>query len=150
MDKKKKRGRRTWSGKHVIVNPSQLKSRRLFCGLKQKDTAEKLGVSRNAVSRWESGDTQPTLRHLIALASLYECDVKMFLHETARSIWQHIETVLLNSIMIQIEEMEDGKVPNMDISQFASLADRIGAFDADEGSFEDETEAQSQMSKEIR
>ena len=40
-------------------------------GLSQMELAERLGVSRQAVSRWESGDTTPTMDKLKALAKLY-------------------------------------------------------------------------------
>ena len=37
-------------------------------GLSQMELAERLGVSRQAVSRWESGDTTPTMDKLKALS----------------------------------------------------------------------------------
>ncbi len=40
-------------------------------GLSQMELADRLGVSRQAVSRWESGDTTPTMDKLKALAKLY-------------------------------------------------------------------------------
>ena len=40
-------------------------------GLSQMELANQLGVSRQAVSRWESGDTTPTMDKLKALAKIY-------------------------------------------------------------------------------
>lgn len=40
-------------------------------GLSQMELANQLGVSRQAVSRWESGDTTPTMDKLKTLAKLY-------------------------------------------------------------------------------
>ena len=40
-------------------------------GLSQMELADRLGVSRQAVSRWESGDTTPTMDKLKSLAKLY-------------------------------------------------------------------------------
>ena len=40
-------------------------------GLSQMELAERLGVSRQAVSRWESGDTTPTMDKLKSLARIY-------------------------------------------------------------------------------
>lgn len=37
----------------------------------QEYLAEKIGVSRQAVAKWESGETQPDLENCIALANLY-------------------------------------------------------------------------------
>lgn len=40
-------------------------------GLSQMELAERLGVSRQAVSRWESGDTTPSVDKLKTLARIY-------------------------------------------------------------------------------
>ena len=37
--------------------------------------AEALGVSRQAVSKWENGTAEPSTSNLLALAKLYEVDV---------------------------------------------------------------------------
>lgn len=44
-------------------------------GMSQEELAEKLGVSRQAVSKWESGATQPELQKLIELSKLYSVSV---------------------------------------------------------------------------
>ena len=44
-------------------------------GMSQEKLAEKLGVSRQAVSKWESGATQPELSKLIELSKLYSVSV---------------------------------------------------------------------------
>lgn len=44
-------------------------------GMSQEELAEKLGVSRQAVSKWESGATQPELQKLIELSRLYSVSV---------------------------------------------------------------------------
>jgi len=42
----------------------------------QEFVAEKLGVSRQAVSKWESGKSDPSTANLIALAKLYGISVE--------------------------------------------------------------------------
>lgn len=49
----------------------KLTQARKAAGLTQADVAAKLNVSRQAVSRWESGDTTPTMDKLKALAKIY-------------------------------------------------------------------------------
>lgn len=41
-------------------------------GLKQEEVAERLGVTRQAVSKWERGESAPETDNLIALARLYD------------------------------------------------------------------------------
>lgn len=46
-------------------------------GYNQEQLAEKVGVSRQAVSKWETGDAQPDFSKLIALADALETDLDL-------------------------------------------------------------------------
>ena len=59
-----------------------LAARRRAKGLTQEGVAERLGVSRQAVSKWESGQSRPELELLLALADLYGCSVDDLLRGT--------------------------------------------------------------------
>ena len=48
-----------------------LKDHRIRCKMTQEFVAEHLGVSRQAVSKWESGASDPSTSNLLALAKLY-------------------------------------------------------------------------------
>lgn len=48
-----------------------LKDHRTRCHMTQEFVAEALGVSRQAVSKWENGDADPSTANLLALARLY-------------------------------------------------------------------------------
>lgn len=50
----------------------QLKELRTRTGFSQEMVAERVGVSRQAVTKWESGRTLPTAENLAALAQLYQ------------------------------------------------------------------------------
>ena len=56
-----------------------LKARRAAHGMSQEQVAEALGVSRQAVSKWENGTAEPSTSNLLALAKLYEVDVSELL-----------------------------------------------------------------------
>lgn len=45
-----------------------IRKRREELKLSQEDVAERLGVSRQAVSKWEKGQSKPTANNLIQLA----------------------------------------------------------------------------------
>lgn len=49
-----------------------LKERRLRCQMTQEFVAETIGVSRQAVSKWENGTSEPSTTNLCALAKLYD------------------------------------------------------------------------------
>lgn len=51
-----------------------LKEHRTRCKMTQEFVAEHLGVSRQAVSKWENGTSDPSTSNLLALAKLYEVD----------------------------------------------------------------------------
>lgn len=41
----------------------------------QEELAEKIGVERSAVAKWESGKIQPQASRLVALAEVFGCTV---------------------------------------------------------------------------
>lgn len=59
-------------GGEVVMLSEKLKMYRTNKGLSQEKLAEMLGVSRQAVSKWEAGQTTPSSDNLIALAKLYD------------------------------------------------------------------------------
>ena len=50
-------------------------------GLSQEELAEKIGVSRQAVSKWETGDALPEITKLKALADTFNVTVDFLLDE---------------------------------------------------------------------
>ena len=48
-----------------------LKENRTRCKMTQEFVAESIGVSRQAVSKWENGTSEPNTSNLMALAKLY-------------------------------------------------------------------------------
>ena len=61
-----------------------LKEHRTVCKMTQEFVAEHLHVSRQAVSKWENGTSDPSTSNLLALAKLYGVDAA----ELLRSIQQ--------------------------------------------------------------
>ena len=59
-----------------------LKRRRTECKMTQEFVAEALGVSRQAVSKWESGASDPSTVNLIALAKLFGTTPEELLKES--------------------------------------------------------------------
>ena len=58
-----------------------LKAHRMECKMTQEFVAEHLGVSRQAVSKWENGTSDPSTSNLLALAKLYGISAEDLLKE---------------------------------------------------------------------
>ena len=58
-----------------------LRAHRIRCKMTQEFVAERLGVSRQAVSKWENGASDPSTSNLLALAKLYDVDAAALLKE---------------------------------------------------------------------
>ena len=61
-------------GEALIVHRTQ-------CKMTQEFVAETIGVSRQAVSKWENGTSDPSTSNLFALAKLYGISVEELLKE---------------------------------------------------------------------
>ena len=58
-----------------------LKRHRTECRMTQEFVAEAIGVSRQAVSKWESGQSDPSTTNLMALAKLFQVTPEELLRE---------------------------------------------------------------------
>ena len=58
-----------------------LKKHRTECRMTQEFVAEAIGVSRQAVSKWESGQSDPSTTNLMALAKLFHVTPEELLKE---------------------------------------------------------------------
>ena len=61
-----------------------IRARREACGMTQELVAQKLGVSRQAVGKWESGKSEPSTTNWMALAELFGTDAAELLREVKR------------------------------------------------------------------
>lgn len=57
------------------MNIKAIRDERIDHDLTQQDVADKLQISRQYYSRYESGQVEMPLRHLITLAQLYNCSL---------------------------------------------------------------------------
>lgn len=60
-----------------------LRAHRTDCKMTQEFVAEAIGVSRQAVSKWESGASDPSTSNLLAIARLYGVSAEELLREAA-------------------------------------------------------------------
>ncbi len=58
-----------------------IKEHRVRCKMTQEFVAEHLGISRQAVSKWENGTSDPSTTNLLALAKLFGISAEELLKE---------------------------------------------------------------------
>lgn len=58
-----------------------IKRYRIACKMTQEFVAEAIGVSRQAVSKWETGASDPSTSNLIALAKLFDISAEELIRE---------------------------------------------------------------------
>lgn len=64
-----------------ITLGEKLKQERTRHKMTQEFVAETIGVSRQAISKWENGISDPSTSNLFAIANLYEIDVEDLLKD---------------------------------------------------------------------
>ena len=99
---------------------NRLASYRKKAGLSQEELADKLGVTRQAVSKWECGESSPDTDNLIALAKLYNVTLDELIYgEKAKDkkdedSFIHIKgedgEVKINNVDIHLQDDEGNEV----------------------------------------
>ncbi len=49
--------------------------------ISQEELAEKLGVSRQSVSKWETGENYPSMQNIMSLCTIFKCQINELVHE---------------------------------------------------------------------
>ncbi len=72
--------------------PDNLKRIRKENNLSQEQFAEKLGVSRQAVSKWESGQSYPEMDKVLQICKLYNFNIDELLNQNVKQINEEIDS----------------------------------------------------------
>ena len=63
-----------------------LKQIRKSKNISQEDLAERLGVSRQSVSKWETGENYPSMFNIMCLCDIFKCKINNLVHESMSDI----------------------------------------------------------------
>jgi transcriptional regulator with XRE-family HTH domain len=77
-------------------------------GFSQEELAAKLGISRQAVSKWERAESSPDTDNLIALAALYQISLDALLQSDAESTQNELYAAQLRT---ETERPKNGAEP---------------------------------------
>ena len=78
LSSRPEREERQENAKHI---GQVIKNHRVRCNMTQEFLADRLGVSRQAVSKWEKGRSDPSTTNLIALAKIFDLTPEEMLKE---------------------------------------------------------------------
>jgi len=59
-------------------------------GMSQEELAEKLGVSRQSVSKWESNNTYPETDKIVQIANLFDCSMDDLINDKITDVEQSL------------------------------------------------------------
>ena len=79
-------------------------------GISQEELADRIGVSRQAVSKWESGQTSPDLEKIVLLSDYFEVTTDYLLKGVSPTPAQTVpaQTVQAQTVSAQIEPAQTG------------------------------------------
>ena len=99
-----------------------LKKIRIMKKLSQEDLAEKVNVSRQSVSKWETGDAYPTMNNLLELCKIFHCKINDLVNDSIIDIDSLGDEVKTKVVSLKKEEQHKMKV----LSKIITIISKIG------------------------
>ena len=85
-----------------------LKQIRKSRNISQEDLAERLGVSRQSVSKWETGENYPSMFNIMCLCDIFKCKINNLVHESMSDINSLDEEIKMS--VVKFKENEQKKM----------------------------------------
>ena len=90
--------------------------------MSQEKLAEKVGVSRQSVSKWETGDAYPEMNNIMILCKIFGCNINDLVNETLIDIDSLDEEIKMN--VVKFKKEKQTKMKNL--SKAVHVLARIG------------------------
>lgn len=90
--------------------------------LSQEELSEKVGVSRQSVSKWESSVAYPEMNNLLILCKIFNCKINDLLSEKIEDFNSFDEEVKMNIVKFESDKQKKMKT----LSKILSLIGKIG------------------------
>ena len=90
--------------------------------LSQEDLSEKVGVSRQSVSKWENSEAYPEMNNILILCKIFNCRINDLLSEKIEDFNSFDEEVKMN--VVKLNKQEQKKVKTL--SKILSIFGKIG------------------------
>ena len=90
--------------------------------MSQEKLAEKVDVSRQSISKWERGESYPTMNNIITLCEIFHCNINELVQESLVDINSLDEEIKMNVVKFKVEKQKKMK----GISKTIYVIARIG------------------------
>lgn len=90
--------------------------------MSQEKLAEKVEVSRQSISKWERGESYPTMNNIMALCSIFHCKLNDLVHESLTDVDSLDEDIKMS--IVKFKEEKQRKIKG--ISKAIYILARIG------------------------
>lgn len=98
-----------------------LKNLRKSKKLSQEDLAEKMNVSRQSVSKWETGDAYPEMNNILELCKIFHCSINDLVNDSIIDINSLDEEIVMNVVKFKKEQQSKMKGLSNAISIIAKI-----------------------------
>lgn len=99
-----------------------LKRVRKMRKISQEDLADRLGISRQSVSKWETGENYPSMTNIMCLCTIFKCKLNELVHEDMTDINSLDEEVKMSVVKFKEEKQKKVKV----LSKIIAVLSKIG------------------------
>lgn len=79
--------------------------------ISQEDLADKLGISRQSVSKWETGENYPSMFNILCLCDIFKCQINELVHDDFVDINSLDDEIKMN--VVKFKENEQRKMKGL-------------------------------------
>ncbi len=109
-------------GSNLMKFGDNLRNLRKAKKLSQEKLAEKVGVSRQSVSKWECGESYPEMEHILQLCHIFHCKLNDLVHQEITDFNALDEEIKMKVVKFKKEKQEKVKL----LSKVIYVIARIG------------------------
>ncbi|HBA37580.1 MAG TPA: hypothetical protein DCY94_02545 [Firmicutes bacterium] len=98
-----------------------LKNLRAARHISQEVLGEKVGVSRQSVSKWETGEAYPEMNNILMLCKIFNCKISDLVHEDMSDIDSLDEEIKMKTVKFKSDEQKKMKKLSRIISSLSKI-----------------------------
>ncbi len=93
--------------------------------ISQEELAEKIGVSRQSISKWETGENFPSMNNIMCLCKVFECKINDLVHENFTDIDSFDDEIKENIVKFKKEKQVKVKLISKIIYTISNIIKKL-------------------------